>query len=75
MDATLIHTREEFVKALTVHFGPTTYEDPIGAFTKLKHTTSVEDHQTQFEILSNKISRLIEEFRIRTFLSGLWDDL
>ena len=47
----------------------------MGAFTKLKQTHSVEEYQTKFEILSNKITGLNEEFRISTFLSGLRDDL
>ncbi|KAJ0098200.1 hypothetical protein Patl1_28423 [Pistacia atlantica] len=35
MDSSPIHTWEEFVKALKIRFGPSTYEDPAGTFTKL----------------------------------------
>lgn len=70
-----VHSWEEFVAALKVRFGPSTYEDPIGAFTKLRQTTTVEEYQTQLEILSNKISGLTEEFRISTFISGPREDL
>ncbi|KAA8549923.1 hypothetical protein F0562_001607 [Nyssa sinensis] len=65
----------DFVEALRTKFGPSAYEDPVGAFTKLRQTGSVEDYQTAFEILSNKISGVSEEFRISTFLSGLKDEL
>jgi len=47
----------------------------VGAFTKLRQNGSVEEYQTDFEILSNKISGVSEEFRISTFLSGLKDEL
>lgn len=68
-----IHTWDEFLTILKVRFGPSAYEDPVGAFTKLRQTTTVEDYQSQFEVLSNKISGLTEEFRINTSLSGLQD--
>jgi hypothetical protein len=35
----------------------------------------VEDYQTQFEILSNKIQGLSEEFKVSTFLSGLREEV
>jgi hypothetical protein len=47
----------------------------VGAFTKLRQNGSVEEYQIDFEILSNKISGVSEEFRISTFLSGLKDEL
>ena len=68
-------TWEEFVEAIRIRFGPSCYEDPVGAFTKLRQRGSVEDYQTEFEVLSNKISGLGEDFRINTFLSGLKDEL
>ncbi|KAF5475861.1 hypothetical protein F2P56_007623 [Juglans regia] len=66
---------EDLIAALRVRFGPSTYEDPIGAFTKLRQTATVEEYQTEFETLSNKIKGLTEAFRISTFISGLRDDL
>ncbi|KAF5463169.1 hypothetical protein F2P56_019105 [Juglans regia] len=66
---------EEFTTVLRVRFGPSIFEDPIGAFTKLRQTSTVEEYQTEFKILSNKIKGLTEEFRISTFISGLRDDL
>ncbi|KAB5524458.1 hypothetical protein DKX38_022207 [Salix brachista] len=70
-----VATWEEFKEAIRIRFGPSAYEDPVGAFTKLRQTGSVEEYQSAFEILSNKITDLSEEFRISTFLSGLRDEL
>lgn len=61
--------------ALKTRFGPSTYNDPIGAFTKLLQHTTMEEYQTQFEILSNWISGLIGEFKVSTFHSGLKDEV
>lgn len=74
-DLGLVGSWDDFTKALKIRFKPSTYEDPIGAFTKLRQTTTVEEYQTEFEVLSNKIKGLTEEFRISTFISGLKDEL
>lgn len=66
---------EDFTAALRVRFGPSTFEDPIETFTKLRQTSMVEECQTKFEILSNKIKGFTEKFRINTFISSLRDDL
>ncbi|XP_035543610.1 uncharacterized protein LOC118347690 [Juglans regia] len=66
---------DDFLVALRIKFGPSAYEDLVGAFTKLRQTGTVEEYQTAFEILSNKITGVSEEFRISTFLSGLRDEL
>jgi hypothetical protein len=78
---------EDFVSALrtrfspsafddpVTRFSPSAFDDPVGAFTKLKQTSNVEDYQTQFEILSNKIQGLSEEFKVSTFLSGLREEV
>jgi len=65
---------KDFVSALKTRFAPSAFDDPIGIFTKLKQTSTVEDFQTQFEILSNRIQGLSEEFKVSTFLSGLRKD-
>lgn len=44
-------------------------------FTKLRQTVTVEEYQTEFESLSNKISGLTKEFRISIFINGLRDYL
>lgn len=58
-----------------MRFGPSAYEYPVGSFTQLRQTAIVEEYQTQFEALANKISKLTEECHISTFLSWLRDDL
>ena len=60
--------------ALRIRFRSSMYEDPMGTFTKLRQTGSVEEYQIAFEILSNKINGVSEEFRRSTFLSGLKDE-
>lgn len=51
-----IHTWSEFVQAMLVRFAPTPFDDPLDEFTKLQQrNTSVEEYQTQFELLSNRI--------------------
>ena len=65
----------DFVEALHIILRPSAYKDPVGVFTKLRQTYSVEEYQTTCEILSNKINGVSEEFRISTFLSGLKDEL
>ena len=63
------------MEALRVRFGPTAFEDSVGVFTKLKRIGSVEEYQTIFEILLNKVNGVNNEFCISTFLSGLKDEL
>jgi hypothetical protein len=66
---------EEFVIALKVRFAPSAFDDPVGAFTKFKQTSTVEEYQTQFEILSNRIQGMSEEFKFSTFLIGLKEEV
>jgi len=66
---------EEFVVTLKVRFAPSACDDPIGAFTKLIQTATMEEYQSEFEALSNRISDLNEEFRVHTFLSGLKEEI
>lgn len=75
MNSSPLKSWEEFVVALKTHFGPSAYEDPVGVFTKLQQTSTVEDYQSRFEVLSNRIIGLTEEFWINTFISGLREDL
>jgi len=75
MDSGYIGGYEDFVSALKTRFAPSVFGDPVGTFTKLKQSSTVEDYQTQFEILSNKISGLTEGFKVSTFLSGLKEEI
>lgn len=75
MDARPNTEWEEFTASLKIHFGHSPCEDSVGAFPKLRQISNIEEYQMQFEILSNIISELIEEFRMSTFLNGLKDEV
>jgi len=75
MESGSIRSWEEFVVALKIRFAPSAYDDPAGAFTKLQQTSTVDEYQSQFEVLSNRIPRLPEEFRVSSFVSGLKEEL
>jgi hypothetical protein len=66
---------EGFVVVLKIWFAPSAYDDPVRAFTKLVQTTTVEEYQFEFEVLSNQISSLTEDFYVHTFLSGLKEEV
>ena len=66
MDSSLVANWEEFLVALRIRFGPSAYDDPAGAFIKLRHTGSVEEYRLAFKVLSNKIIGVSKEFRIST---------
>jgi translation elongation factor EF-1beta len=66
---------EDFASALKTRFAPSVFDDPVGTFTTLKQTTTVEDFQNRFEILSNRIQGLSEDFKVSTFLSGLKEEI
>lgn len=46
---------ELFSKALLDRFGPSAYDDPMEALTRLKKTFSVEDFKEKFEAISNRL--------------------
>lgn len=41
------------MRALLLSFGPTAYEDPMDALTRLKQTTLIAAYKAQFEVMSN----------------------
>jgi len=61
--------------ALKIRFAPSDYNDPVGAFTKLQQTSTVDEYQSQFKVLSNRILGLTEYFRMSSFVSGLKDEV
>jgi hypothetical protein len=75
MDLGYVGRWEDFVSALKAQFAPLIFDDPVGTFTKLKQTSTVEDFQTQFEIMSNGIQGLSDEFKVSTFLSSLREEI
>ena len=64
-----------FTKAVQLRFGPTNYEDPSKALTRLKQTTSVAAYQEAFEKLSHRVDGLPENFLIGCFIAGLRDEI
>lgn len=64
-----------FVKALQIRFGPSTYDDPMEALTRLKQTFSITVYKAQFESLSNRLKGLFEKCKLSYFLSGLKDEI
>jgi len=77
MESGSIRSWEEFVVALKIRFAPSDYDDPVGAFTKLQQTSTVDEYQyqSQFEVLSNRIPGLTEYFRVSSFVSGLKEEV
>lgn len=68
-------TWKEFTKAVHLRFGPTDYEDPSEALTRLKQTSSVAAYQEAFERLSHRVDGLPKNFLIGCFVAGLRDDI
>ena len=66
---------EVFVKAVQIRFGVTAYDDPMEALTRLKQVSSVVAYKGNFEILSNRVTRLFESHKLSCFLSGLKDEI
>ncbi|KAL5848937.1 hypothetical protein ACOSQ4_006950 [Xanthoceras sorbifolium] len=65
----------EFTKALLLRFGPTDYEDPSEALTRLKQTTTVSAYEEEFEKLSHRVNELPENFLVGSFIAGLKNDI
>ncbi|KAA8539377.1 hypothetical protein F0562_026069 [Nyssa sinensis] len=68
-------TWEELTKAVLLRFGPTEFEDPSEALSRLKQTTTVATYQEAFERLSHRVDKLPETFLIGCFIAGLRDDI
>lgn len=65
----------ELTKALLKRFGPTEYDDPAEALSKLKQTTTVAVYQETFERLFQQVDGLPQSFLISSFVAGLKDDI
>lgn len=64
-----------FNKAVLLLFGPTDYEDPFEAQSRLKQTRTVATYQEAVEKLSHQFDGLRESFLIGCFIAGLRDDM
>ncbi|GFY86793.1 hypothetical protein Acr_05g0004320 [Actinidia rufa] len=65
----------EFTTALLHCFGPTEYENPSEALTRLKHTTTVSAYQEELEKLSQLIDALPDNHLIGIFIAGIKDEV
>lgn len=68
-------TWTEFTKALLLCFGPTDFEDPSEALTRLRQLTTVVAYQENFERLSHCVDGLPKSFLIGCFIAGLKDEV
>ncbi|KAH7520953.1 hypothetical protein FEM48_Zijuj08G0200400 [Ziziphus jujuba var. spinosa] len=57
-------TWAEFTKAILYRFGLTDYDNPLEAFPRLKQTSIVDQYQTKFENLSQRIEHLPKPFLV-----------
>jgi hypothetical protein len=62
-------------QALLERFGPSGYDDPMEALSKLKQTIIVDDYNERFEALSNRVRGVDNHNRVSYFLGGLKDDI
>ena len=60
----------DFLLAIQVRFGKWLYDDPMQTLSKRKQTNSLEDYKTQFEVLANRVHRLIDPQKLICFLGG-----
>ncbi|XP_035542078.1 uncharacterized protein K02A2.6-like [Juglans regia] len=66
---------DTFARSLLIRFGPTAYDDPMEALTRLKQTGSIAAYQAQFKALSNRLRGLSDVHKLSCFLSGLKDEI
>jgi hypothetical protein len=62
-------------QALLERFGPSSYDDPMEALSKLKQITSVDDYKKRFEALSNRVRGVDDHNRVNCLLGGLKDEI
>lgn len=60
----LITNWEAFLLSVRNRFGPSKYEDPQGALSKLLQTDSVATYQSEFEQLMNRVTNISESLLI-----------
>ncbi|XP_059456454.1 uncharacterized protein LOC132186493 [Corylus avellana] len=70
-----LHNWTVLTQALLERFGPSGYDDPMEALSKLKQTTSVDDYKERFEALSNRVRGIDDHNRVSCFLGGLKDEI
>lgn len=73
--STLFNMWEAFTQALVMRFGPTAYDDPTEALTRLEQTSTVASYKAHFESLSKWLKGLSDSHKLSYFLSGLKDEV
>ncbi|GJY88516.1 retrotransposon-related protein [Tanacetum coccineum] len=67
----LITTWARFEESVRNCFGPSEYEDPNGALSKLLQLGTVKDYQREFEKLMNRATDIPDSLLISFYISGL----
>ncbi|GJV17730.1 hypothetical protein Tco_1363053 [Tanacetum coccineum] len=67
----LITILDRFVESAKNRFGPSKYEDPRGALSKLLHLGTVKDYQREFEKPMNRVTDIPDSLLISFYISGL----
>ncbi|GJX09473.1 ty3-gypsy retrotransposon protein [Tanacetum coccineum] len=67
----LITGWERFQESVMNRFGPSKYEDPQGALSKLLQLGTVDAYQGEFEKLMNRVTDIPETLLISFYISGL----
>lgn len=67
----LLTTWPEFLRALEIRFGPSSFANHEATLYKLQQTGTVLEYQQQFETLSNRVTGLSPVSLLNCFLSGL----
>ncbi|XP_076892735.1 uncharacterized protein LOC143544532 [Bidens hawaiensis] len=67
----LLGSWTDFKREVELRFGPSTYENHEAILFKLRQTASVPEYQTEFERISNRITRLSQRTLRNCFISGL----
>nr|GEU74107.1 retrotransposon-related protein [Tanacetum cinerariifolium] len=67
----LITDWERFKESVQNRFGPSKYEDPQGALSKLLQLGTVEEYQREFEKLMNRVTDIPKSLLISFYISGL----
>ncbi|KAF5468876.1 hypothetical protein F2P56_012987 [Juglans regia] len=75
VDGSIFNSWDSFVKALLARFGPTAYDDPMEALTRLKQTSTVAIYKAQFESLSNRLKGLSDRLKLSCFMTGMKDEI
>ncbi|GJY23155.1 retrotransposon-related protein [Tanacetum coccineum] len=66
----LITTWARFEESVKNRFGPSKYEDPKGALSKLLQLGTVEDYQREFEKLMNRVTDIPDSLLFSFYISG-----